>query len=657
MILNVGVIEGGVVRYRSSQGKKRFTWVCVLLAVATQCTVVVAQSLADQRSNYAEAVQAIDRGQWTTYETLRPALDDYPLAIYLDYFQLTRQSGRVDPSDAQAFLVRSADTPLPNRFLAIYLRETGSAQRWQDFLQVMPQEPNSIVLKCYYFRAQLAQGNKEAAWNGAQTLWVYGKSQPKECDPLFQAWQSAGQLTDEIVWTRMLNAFAARQPSLMGFVGKKGSATLQPWVKKLRAVYASPESLSRMSLPTDNPHSSDIAIRGLAYLATYSPQKALADWAELRPKLKFSPEQVNQVEYAIARQTLLSRTASNNDWLEGALARLDDDKLIGIRLRWALKEQDWAALERNLSLLSTAAKEETVWRYWLAFVQEWRGEAATARSTLERLADERDYYGFLAADKVGLPYSLNHETLVMDAASPVQDFPALQRIEELKFQQEDRLAHSEWYTLLQGTEDLAQQQNLALLATQNGWYRMAIDAATRAKAWDALDQRFPTPYQDIFTRHAATHDVPRTELMSIARRESAFFPGAQSPVGARGLMQIMPATAKQVAASLKEPHTQADLFEVEHNVLLGSAYYRQVLARFGGNRVFALAAYNAGPHRVDRWRDRAGEGIPVEVWIETIPYRETRNYVQAVLAYNVVFQYLLGDTQRLFTPLERQTRY
>ena len=145
--------------------------------------------------------------------------------------------------------------------------------------------------------------------------------------------------------------------------------------------------------------------------------------------------------------------------------------------------------------------------------------------------------------------------------------------------------------------------------------------------------------------------------MSIARRESAFFPGAQSPVGARGLMQIMPATAKQVAASLKEPHTQADLFEVEHNVLLGSAYYRQVLARFGGNRVFALAAYNAGPHRVDRWRHRAGEGVPVEVWIETIPYRETRNYVQAVLAYNVVFQYLLGDTQRLFTPLERQTRY
>ena len=92
-------------------------------------------------------------------------------------------------------------------------------------------------------------------------------------------------------------------------------------------------------------------------------------------------------------------------------------------------------------------------------------------------------------------------------------------------------------------------------------------------------------------------------------------------------------------------------------MLLGSAYYRQLLDRFGGNRVFALTAYNAGPHRVDRWRNKAGEGIPVEVWVETIPYQETRNYVQAVLSYNVVFGYLIGDTQRLLTPLEQQARY
>jgi soluble lytic murein transglycosylase len=145
--------------------------------------------------------------------------------------------------------------------------------------------------------------------------------------------------------------------------------------------------------------------------------------------------------------------------------------------------------------------------------------------------------------------------------------------------------------------------------------------------------------------------------MAIARRESAFFPQARSPVGARGLMQIMPATGKQVAASIGRRHSGSDLYEVEHNVLLGSTYYRQLLDRFDGNRVFALTAYNAGPHRVDRWRNEPGEGVPVEVWIETIPYRETRNYVQAVLSYNVVFQYLMGDSHSLLTSRERQAQY
>jgi soluble lytic murein transglycosylase len=234
----------------------------------------------------------------------------------------------------------------------------------------------------------------------------------------------------------------------------------------------------------------------------------------------------------------------------------------------------------------------------------------------------------------------------------------VQRIEELRFHEEENLAHSEWFKVLQDSDDdPARQQQLAQLASQQGWHRMAIDAANRAKAWDALDLRFPTPYQKTFKHYAAVQRVPSTELMAIARRESAFFPQARSPVGARGLMQLMPATGKQVASSLGRPHAGSDLFEVEYNVLLGSAYYRQLLNRFGGNRVFALTAYNAGPHRVDRWRNKEGEGVPVEIWIETIPYKETRNYVQAVLSYNVVFQYLLGDAHRLLTPEEEQAQY
>jgi soluble lytic murein transglycosylase len=235
--------------------------------------------------------------------------------------------------------------------------------------------------------------------------------------------------------------------------------------------------------------------------------------------------------------------------------------------------------------------------------------------------------------------------------------PVVQRVGELNFHESWSLAHSEWYYLLQGSDDRERNRQLAQLAAQQGWYRMAIDAASRAEAWDALELRFPAPWRSTFQRHGSVREVPGTELMAIARRESAFYPQAQSPVGARGLMQLMPATAKEVAASLGQGDGSADLFEVEFNVLLGSAYYRQLLDRYGGNRAFALAAYNAGPHRVDRWRHPPGEGVPVDIWVDTIPYKETREYVQAVLFYNVVFQYLLGDTGTLLTPAERAALY
>jgi soluble lytic murein transglycosylase len=604
-------------------------------------------------------MEAIDRGRWTEYEQLRPGLEDYPLAIYLDYFQLSRQPARVRPSEARRFISLSDDSPLPNRFLSVYLTQAGRDRRWQDFLAVKPDEPNSVALKCYYFRAKLAQGDQLAAWEGAERLWIHGKSRPKECDPLFEAWLKADQLSDEVVWARLLKAFEARQRSLMRYVAKKSSPALKPWADKLLAVYARPEKMRGQSLPPGESYSADIAAHGLAYLARYNPERALDYWEYYRDELQFSAEQAQRVEYAIALQGMFARSEALRVWLQQALARLDEDKLVELRLRWALSEQDWSTLAQTLPLLSAEKAGESVWQYWRAILLEKQGEADSARAILEALAVERDYYSFLAADRLGQPYALNHRTLVLEsaAAEPLRRLPAVRRIGELHYHEEDNLAHSEWYKVLQDTEDADRHQQLAVLAADQGWHRMAIDAANRAKAWDALDLRFPMPYQETFNRHASASQVPSTELMAIARRESAFFPQARSPVGARGLMQIMPATGKQVASSLGREHSSSALYEVEHNVLLGSAYYRQLLDRFDGNRVFALTAYNAGPHRVDRWRNKVGKGVPVEVWIETIPYRETRNYVKAVLSYNVVFQYMMGDTLSLLTPEERGASY
>ncbi|QFU76232.1 murein transglycosylase [Halioglobus maricola] len=626
---------------------------------ASLAQAVSGEQLNAERQDYSRAVEAIDKGQWTEYRQLRPGLDDYPLAIYLDYRQLTREPKHVRASEARRFIDLSADTPLPNRFLANYLTRAGRERRWDDFLTVKPDEPNSIELKCYYFRAKLATGDPLAAWEGAERLWVHGKSRPKQCDPLFDAWLKADQLSDEVVWARMMKAFEARQGSLMKYVARKGSSALKPWSDKAIAVYGKPARMRDVSLPSADARSSELASHGLVYLARYNPAMALDYWYSYEEELSFTAEQTHQVEYAIALRSLFAETESNMAWLPGALDRLNEDKLVEIRLRWALGESDWEAVAANLELLSPEARETEGWRYWRARVLQREGKADAANTILVALAQERDFYGFLAADALGKPYAFNHDSLVLESArtEPLKAMPGVQRVGEFYYHEEERNAHSEWYKMLIDAPEAEDKQALAQLAANEGWHSLAINAAAKAKAWDALDWRFPTPHQEVFKHHATVQQVPSTELMAIARRESAFFPEARSPVGARGLMQVMPATGKQVAAGLGRPHSSAALYEVEHNVLLGSAYYRQLLDRFDGNRIFALAAYNAGPHRVERWRNNSRETLPVDVWIETIPFKETRNYVKNVLSYNVVFQYLLGDTHALLTEAEKSRVY
>lgn len=634
-------------------------WVAPI-ATASPESASSSATFSTSRQEYGDAMEAIDTGRWTEYEQLRPGLDDYPLAIYLDYQQLRRQVNKVRPADARRFVSLSADSPLPNRFLAVYLKQAGRDRRWEDFLQVMPDEPNSVELKCYYFRAQLAKGDTLLAWEGAERLWVYGKSRPKQCDPLFAAWMKSGQISDEVVWARLLAAFDERQKSLMTYVARQGSDQLRPWSDKLLAVYRKPDRMQQQALPGNSPYSADIASHGLSYLARYNPARALAIWEDYQARLSFSEEQVQAVEYSIALRALFAKNSDMTVWLQQAMARLQVDKLVELRLRWALREQDWSAIEQTLPLLSLERQEAEVWQYWQAILWEQQGDSDRANKALAALAGERSYYGFLAANHLGREYSFNRQQLVLapEAADKLRQLPPLRRIGELNYHEQYSQAHSEWYKVLQDSPDPGQTQQLAQLANEQGWYRMGIDAATAAKAWDALDVRFPMPYQKAFEQNASAQGVPSSELMAIARRESAFYPQARSPVGARGLMQLMPATGREVASSLGRSRRGLNLEQVDLNVLLGSTYYRQLLDRFKGNRVFALTAYNAGPHRVDRWRSKADEaGVPVEIWVETIPYKETRNYVQAVLSYNVVFQHLAGNARGLFNPAEQQARY
>jgi soluble lytic murein transglycosylase len=640
-----------------------YTFSLILLlsaAVAAQATVDASADasplLDNQRQAFVRAQQLIGKNQLTDYRAVRNQLDEYPLAIYLDLMELEARLSTVSGDQASEFVQAADQTPLAMRFKDKYLRSTGKRRSWEDFLAVSPDSPNSVELKCYYFRAQNQVGARMLAWEGARELWLHGKSRPKACDPLFEQWIEAGLLDDEVIWQRQLLAFAAHRSSLMSYVARKSTPELTPWSERLLAAYRQPERIDDLELPATESKSSEIYVRAVSRLARRDAGRALDIWLRAQASYEFNAEQRTEVEDTIAWRALLQPPENTAPWLDDYLVQRRDGRLLEKRLRNAIADSDWQGVLKFVEALPAEHADSTTWRYWRAHSLLQQGDVDAATLIYTELAGIRDYYGFLAAEHLQKPYSLNHVPLVLsDSGNEVIGHQAVQRTGELIYHQRPAWAQSEWSFLLPTLEH-GQQVALSAFAGERGWYRLAIDAANTAKAWDALELRFPPAFEDTFDYYGQRYGIPETELMAIARRESAFFPRAVSGVGAKGLMQLMPATARSVARSLQQRDLSQELFEVDSNVALGGAYYRQLLDRYHNNRVLSLAAYNAGPHRVTRWLNDEPDKLSVVQWIETIPFRETRAYVQGVLAYNVVFRKLRNQPTQLLTAAEIDLR-
>jgi soluble lytic murein transglycosylase len=610
-------------------------------------------SLESQRLRYMEARAALDAGDWQRFTAKREELEGYALASYLDYERLMKRLRVTRGGRAREFVDSQHYSPLGVRYLDNYLRTAGRDRRWGDYLAAAQREPRSERLRCYYARAKRARGGEQEAWSLAETLWLSSSSVDDACDPLFKLWERAGGLRDDLVWERAELAFAAREGGLLRYVASKGSMRSRAELEALRRAYREPQRSVAIAAELEQPARGTVTSLGLERYSRYDPRRALRELERLPPGV-LDAAQRERVEGAIALRGLLEREEGVREWVDSNLVRWSDDRLTGMRLRWAIAEMDWDAIRAALPALSEEARNESVWRYWLARAVEAGGGRQDAEALYALVATQRSYYGFLAADRLGLPYAF--QQLSMGAARTISadtlpDWTngTLWRVHELHAVDEPRLAHAEWSHALRRL-DKPRKLDLAQIARAENWYRLAIDAANASGSWDALDLRFPLAYLDEFEQRAMNTALPVSELMAIARRESAFFPSARSPVGARGLMQLMPSTGAAVARKAGLKPSVRELYDIERNIDLGSIYYRQLLERFDGKRPLALAAYNAGPSRVQHW---ITEEAPMDVWIETIPYRETRDYVKAVLAYSVVFDFRLGRDSRLLTPTEQ----
>jgi soluble lytic murein transglycosylase len=604
-----------------------------------------------QRQVFLGAEKELRSGAGPQYRSLRRQLDGYPLAIYLDYEILRERLRKATPEQALEWLQRADGSPLENRLRAAWIVDHGRRERWRALLAVQPEEPRDAELQCYYYRARLAQGDTDAAWSGAQRLWNVGKSQHRACDPLFNAWMGeVGTPDDALIWSRALKAFDARSAQLLRYLTRFASPELLPLLQELYAVYRRPDTLVTDAHQPSARHAQLMTV-GIRRLARVNPERGLAAFDNASPVQPFSDQQIQAIEAMIARHSLFAQSAAPNQWLQETLDRLRDDELTEIYLRNCIKAGAWDDLLTGLNWLSQSEAESDIWRYWRARALHETGSEQQANVLWQALAGERSYHGFLAADRVGASYRLNHSA--MEAMADSVDEPGLERVRELMALRRLAEARGEWQLLLLRLP-AEQQRRLAVLAREEGWDSFAIAAVNAAKFWDALDSRFPWLYREDFERVASDIGVDAGELIAIARRESALYPGAISPVGALGLMQLMPGTARQVARQSGVSYRRSKLLQPDYNISLGARYYRDLRQRFDELRPMALAAYNAGPHRVDRWTEGS---LAVDQWVDSLPFRETREYVRAVLAYALIYRLRDGQPARLLSSQEMSHRY
>ncbi|RKF18635.1 hypothetical protein DBZ36_09520 [Alginatibacterium sediminis] len=639
--------------------KQALIGLIVVCSTSMALGVNASSNLDAQRTHYQQALAKQQQKDWQGFEQQRKLAGAYPLKSYLDYQHLSAFWAQSSDQEVLSFLSTNQASHLNNRIQRRYLLRLAGQQRWADMLEAYPQKPNNVDLQCYYHYAQLKTGQAEQAWLGAKELWAYGKSRPKACDGLFKAWNDAGQRSSDDVWQRMLLAFKAREKGLMDYLGRQLPSAKQAQVKALQSAYAVQTNYLKSVSKIDSDWQAELVDRSLQRLAWVKLDSAYEQWQRLYPSYKAYPELADASAQQLIRAAISSKQSYRLKWADQLIELYPNDNSIERRLRLSVEQQNWAQIRTWYPLLSDTAQQIERWRFWYAWsLNQQNANSEPAAKILLLLAQERSYYGFLASDTLGSPYQLRAQRHQVDSERQqlLVESDDFKRVQELQWQGQAEDARAEWRNLLSPL-DKDQRLDLGEAALERGWDDLAVQSSIIGKYWDQLELRFPYAFQNEFTKYSKQRQLPESLLMAVARQESAMYSKAYSSAGARGLMQLMPATAKETARkNAIDYNSRSQLYEAETNIGLGSAYLKELMQRYKGNRILSAAAYNAGPHRVQRWLAERGN-VPGPVWVETIPFHETRGYVQSVLAYQIIYSRRDDKLPPLMSEAEKANQY
>lgn len=542
------------------------------------------------------------------------------LASWVDYWLLGLRLAEARQSDLEAFYARWPGSYVEDRMRNDWLLELGKRRDWKNFAEDYPRfrMNDDREVRCYALLTEHLAGRDVR--REARATWLAQRDGDDGCQLLASTLLEAGRLTREDAWLKLRLAAEANRPRAMQGAARLLGKTVEA---ELKLMQDKPLRYLNRKGAGDNLLRKELATLALVRGATSEPDAAaellrerwerqlpheLAAWAWAQvarvSALRLQPEAADHYEQALRLQGRQRPEWSDETlaWAARAALRADEGRgrpALLLKAVDLLEQQD-----------GSSGARDPAWAFWKARMLRashpaGSAQAAQAQALFQGLASPLSFYGKLAAEELGL------------------------RNEGVR----------EWNFSLRGMSDRELLAAAQLACEREVWDR-CINTSERTRQEIDLNQRFPTPYRKELLPHAREAGLDPAYVYGLIRQESRFMSDARSHVGASGLMQVMPATARWTAKKVGLAYKPELLTDRDFNLRIGTAYLKLVLDDFGGSQAMAAAAYNAGPGRPRRWRE--GPRLDAAVWAENIPFNETRDYVKRVLSNATIYAQLLG---------------
>lgn len=600
---------------------------------------------ASQDNDFLAARDAYHNGDKKRLVTYAKRLQTHVLAPFVNYYQLRHQLKNSDTESFSDFISQNNDSVVSDRLRAEWLKFLGKNQQWQLFAEQYQELTNkNMQLLCYSMQQRLFSGDTSAPFHARQ-LWFTKYSMPNSCTPVFNTLIASGSIAEEDIWTRIRLSLETGQTGVAKHINHHLPENQALSLPRLKISAANPLRYLEQQTKIETRSDREIALFALQKLLRSDTNRAYAAWLKIRKQ--FSTTDQSYVYGQFAFRAALRHDSRALSWF--TKAQNGKNKLTEEQLTWkartALRDENWEVLLETIESMSILTQQSDIWRYWAARALQGQSRHEDANAIFPLLSNKQSYYGQLAKEALGTTFEVpatTHEAST-EEINTIQQVPGIQRALAL-FRLNLRIdAVREWNWAIRHFDD-AELLAAANVAYQHGIYDRAINTAKKTVNHHDYNLRFVAPHREQLQRILRPHDLDEAWVYGLIRQESRFISVANSSAGAMGLMQVMPATAKWVAEQMgMKDYRQNLAVEITTNLKLGAYYLKHVLTKLDDQPLLASAAYNAGPGQARRWRTtRPLEGA---IYAETIPYRETRDYVKKVLNNSMYYARILehGD--------------